>query len=44
MTFRPLCWEPDNVWHREAAVKVIRAFGWDWSAWDVKINRFRNVA
>jgi hypothetical protein len=29
MNFRPLCWEPANLWHREAAIKVIRAFGWD---------------
>jgi hypothetical protein len=33
-------WVPTNFWHQSAMFNLAKAFGWDWSAFDVKINRF----
>jgi hypothetical protein len=34
-------WSPRNIWHCDAAINLVRAFGWDWPSFDVAINRFR---
>ena len=49
MTFRALTWQPDNGWHRDAAMKFIRAFGrafgqafdWNRESFDVTLNRMK---